>query len=38
MIGCNGWYCDGGKFEMVIEIVGIELRLECGIVIRDWNL
>ena len=38
MIGCNGWCCDEGKFEMVVEIIGIGLRLECGVVIRNWNL
>ena len=38
IVWCNGWCCDGRKVEIIIEIVGIELELECGVVIRDWNL
>ena len=38
IIWCNGWCCDGEKFEMVIEIVGIKLRLEWSMVVRDWDL
>ena len=37
MIRCNGWCCDEMKFEIVIEIIGIELRLEWSMVLRDWN-
>ena len=38
VLWCNGWYSDGEKVKIIIEIVGIELELECGVVIRDWNL
>ena len=27
-----------GEFEVVIEMDGIELRLEWSMVVRDWNL
>ena len=35
IVWCNGWYCDGGKVKIIIEIVGIELELEWGVVIRN---
>ena len=38
MIGCNDRYCGERKFEIVIEIIRIGLRLECGVVIRNWDL
>ena len=30
--------CDKGKFEIVIRIDRIELRLECNVVGIEWNL
>ena len=35
ILWCNGWYCDRGKVEIIIEVIGIELELECGVVIRN---
>ena len=38
VLWCNGWYCNGRKVKIIVEMVEIELELKCGIVIRNWDL